>query len=129
MRTLLVLAALVPMTVLSGCTVFGCGGYDGDNDIVMKRESGDTIILCDNGGYAATLADGTMLEGRYDWSSELYGTDGATGAAAFVFSYADDGSMTSAELGARWNVTTLDEVALDHAHVQCTDLETRAWWQ
>jgi hypothetical protein len=39
-----------------------------------------------------------------------------------------DGSQTSTELGGGWNTVVLDQVELDHAHVQCADLETRAWW-
>jgi len=125
MKTLL--AALVPAAMtLTGCL---CGGWEGQDDQVLRTENGDAMQLCSNGGYAVMMANGTILEGYAVADSGLItGSNGETGARAFVMTTQSDLSKASTELGAGWKVVTLDQVELDHAHVQCADLETRAWW-
>lgn len=125
MRTLLALALALVALALPACA---CGGWEGAGDTVMRRTGGDALILCSNGGYAAMLSSGALMEGRYDWSADIVGTS-ETGAHAFrLTSDGTEPSFGSTELGDGWQIVTLDEVELDHAHVQCTDLEARAWW-
>ena len=125
MKTLL--TALVPAVMtLTGCL---CGGWEGQDDQVLRTANGDAMQLCSNGGYSVMMANGTILEGYFSGESGvLAGSSGETGARAFTMTDETDGSKTSTELGGGWNMITLDQVELDHAHVQCTDLETRAWW-
>ncbi len=125
MKTLL--TALVPaMMTLTGCL---CGGWEGQNDTVMRTANGDAMQLCSNGGYSVMMASGTLLEGHVSNDGTMIaGSVGETGARAFTLSVQSDGSSSSPELGAGWTTVALDQVELDHAHVQCADLETRAWW-
>lgn len=126
MNKLLAAALTTTTLLLQGCL---CGGYEGAGDQVMRRDNGDSMILCESGGYAAMLADGRILEGTFSRSSTITGADGETGARAFSMTVDADGiTHTSTELGSGWATVTLDQVELDHAHVQCTDLEARAWW-
>ncbi|MDB4961442.1 MAG: hypothetical protein JWP01_1441 [Myxococcales bacterium] len=123
------LAIAVPSALLlQGCVPFGCGGFEGRDDTVMRTAAGDSLILCGNDGYAVMRANGTILEGRVTFGTEIAGTDGVTGARAFTLVDALDGTMTSTEIGAGWSEVTLDQVELDHAHTQCTDLEAREWF-
>jgi len=124
MKTLL---ALLPAAMtLTGCL---CGGYEGQDDRVLRTANGDAMQLCGNGGFAVMMANGTLLEGHLsDDGTLIAGSNGETGARAFSMTTEADGSKTSPELGAGWTTVTLDQVELDHAHVQCADLETRAWW-
>jgi hypothetical protein len=125
MKTLL--AALLPAAMtLTGCL---CGGWDGQDDQVLRTANGDAMQLCSNGGYSLMMANGTILEGYISHDGGLVaGSNGESGARAFTMTMEADGSQTSAELGGGWNTVVLDQVELDHAHVQCADLETRAWW-
>ncbi len=127
MRTLLAAVALVPaLTLLPGCP-FGCGSWEGRGDTVMRSESGDSVMLCENGGFSAMLSTGEV-EGVFEWTDEVRASNPETGARAFSMKTGTDGQLSSPELGAGWSEVTLDKVELDHAHVQCADLETRAWW-
>lgn len=125
MKTLL--TALLPTAMtLTGCL---CGGWEGGDDQVLRTTNGDAMQLCGNGGYSVMMANGTLLEGHLSNDGTLVaGTVGETGARAFTMKTELDGSRTSTELGGVWSTVTLDQVELDHAHVQCADLETRAWW-
>ncbi len=125
MKTLL--TALLPAAMtLTGCL---CGGWEGQDDQVLRTANGDAMQLCSNGGYSVMMANGTLLEGTFgDDGTTLAGSNGETGARAFTMTTEADGSRSSAELGGGWTKVTLDQVELDHAHVQCTDLEARAWW-
>jgi hypothetical protein len=128
MRTLLATLALIPasLTLLPGCPL-GCGAYDGDGDTVYRSANGESVMLCSNGGVSAMLSTG-IVEGRYEYSDEIHTSNPETGARLFSFTTSPDGTATSPELGAGWSLATLDQVELDHAHIQCSDLETRAWW-
>jgi hypothetical protein len=125
MKTLL--TALVPAVMtLTGCL---CGGWEGGDDQVLRTANGDAMQLCGNGGYAVMMANGTLLEGHIsDDGTLVAGSIGETGARGFTMTTEVDGSRTSPELGIGWTPVVLDQVELDHAHVQCADLETRAWW-
>jgi hypothetical protein len=128
MRTLLAALALVPaaLTLLPGCPL-GCGGWEGRGDTLMRSESGDSVMLCANGGFSAMLSTGEV-EGVFDWTDEVRASSPATGARAFSMKTDANGQTSSPELGAGWTEAVLDRVELDHAHVQCADLETRPWW-
>jgi hypothetical protein len=121
------LHALIAMTsLLTGC-VFGCG-FDGEGDRTYRRGD-ESMILCTNGGFALVLQS-RIVEGRYSFvDGATLGMDGPTGALAFTFTEHADGTATAPELGATaWETVTLDKTDLDHAHLQCDDLEARAWW-
>jgi len=125
MKTLL--TALLPAAMtLTGCL---CGGWEGQDDQVLRTANGDAMQLCSNGGYSVMMANGTLLEGHIsNDGTTVAGSAGETGARAFTMTTEADGSKSSPELGIGWTVVTLDQVELDHAHVQCVDLESRAWW-
>lgn len=109
-------------TIVSGCI---CGGYDGGGNRVYERNGAEMLILCDNGGYVATLTS-NMLEGKFTGYS---GTIGETGELAFDFVQNEDQTVTTPQLGdSRWTWMNLDTVGLDHANVLCENLETRDWW-
>jgi len=128
MRTLLAVAALVPaLTLLPGCP-FGCAAWEGRGDTLYRSEAGDSVMLCANGGYSATIGNANT-EGVFEWTDQVRATNPGTGARTFSFvTDATTGATSSPELGAGWTVATLDKVELDHAHVMCADIETRAWW-
>jgi hypothetical protein len=115
--TLLVSLAALSSSLLAGC--LGCAGFSGGGDKVYQRGN-DALIVCENGGYSATV-NGASLEGRVESGSLV---DGATGAKA------SDLTQTTivTAFGGEWTAVSLDTVALDHANVMCTDLESRAWW-
>lgn len=125
MKTLL--TALLPAAMtLTGCL---CGGWEGQDDQVLRTANGDAMQLCSNGGYSVMMANGTLLEGHIsNDGTTVAGSAGETGARAFTMTTEADGSKSSPELGTGWTPVTLDQVELDHAHVQCVDLEARAWW-
>jgi hypothetical protein len=57
MKTLL--AALLPAAMtLTGCL---CGGWDGQDDQVLRTANGDAMQLCSNGGYSLMMANGTRV--------------------------------------------------------------------
>jgi hypothetical protein len=124
MRNALLASAVMVLT--SGCL---CGAYNGAGDKVYSRGS-ESMILCENGGFGANLTTGSV-EGRVmeDASGQWFATKGDDGQLAFDFSYATDGSLDAPQLGdTAWTLKTMDQTSLDHADVQCTDLETRSWW-
>src|SRR5688572_6069642 len=125
MRFLLALI-LTASILLPGC--FACG-FEGEGDRTYRRGN-EALILCTNGGFVLTTETG-YIEGRYVF-------DGTTTTATLentldvVFKLTDnhaDGTATTPELGASaWESVELDQVDLDHAHLQCKDLEARDWW-
>lgn len=127
MRTLLAVAVLVPaLTLLPGCPL-GCGGWEGQGDTLYRNDNGGSIMLCANGGFTATLPTG-IVEGVFDRTDGVRAENPETGARVFSMTTDLEGNTSSPELGVGWIPATLDQVELDHAHVQCADLETRAWW-
>ncbi len=134
MRTVLLAVLLASAATLAiGCDlpIGGCGGYVGGNDRVMARGT-DALILCENGGFAVTLASGN-LEGRYALdtfdTTIVHGTMTDTQTVAFTLVESTDGTSSAAELGAgAWTDVALDQVAIDHANTQCVNLESRTWW-
>lgn len=132
-------AALAPLAALAATALClpGClaCGFDGQGDRTFVRGA-DSMILCTNGGFAATLSTG-IVEGRYTAEPAagapagvvFRATVGPSGAAAFTLTAHGDGTATAPELGDRaWQEVQLGEVDLDHAHLQCLDVESRAWW-
>lgn len=118
------LAAVVAMSsLLTGC-MLSCG-FDGEGDRSFRRGN-ESMIFCTNGGFAVVLED-KIVEGRYTFDGlATVGTEGATGTLAFTFT---ESTATAPELGATaWEQVTLDRTDLDHAHLQCEDLEARPWW-
>jgi hypothetical protein len=131
MRTILSAIAVAPLLLLlPGCPL-ACG-YDGQGDRTFVR-SADSMILCTNGGYAATLST-ALLEGRYTAEvvtdgEVFHATVGLNGAAAFTLTAHGDGTASAPELGdLAWQEVQLDETELHYAHMQCLDVETREWW-
>ncbi|HVK87756.1 MAG TPA: hypothetical protein VM513_26740, partial [Kofleriaceae bacterium] len=83
MRTLAALAVLASLLVLPGCPAggFGCGAPDDTAAVMVLGREDDTLVLCVNDGYAATLDGGArVLEGRYAWEDELRRTCRPVGA-------------------------------------------------
>jgi len=131
MRTFLAAIAALPLLLLlPGCPL-ACG-YEGQGDRTFVRGT-DSMILCTNGGYAATLSTG-IVEGRYTAEvvtgvEVFHATAGPSGAAAFTLTAHGDGTASAPELGAlAWEEVHLDETELHYAHMQCLDVETRDWW-
>jgi hypothetical protein len=132
MRTLLALALVAPLAVLlPGCPL-GCGAYDGAGDQVYSRGN-DMLILCENGGFVATLETRT-LEGRFMTNpvgsdARGFGVNGEDGQLAFDLFDNPDGTARTPQLGdSPWSQVNLDEVGLDHADSLCQDLVNRPWW-
>ena len=120
------LLALTAMTSLATGCVFGCG-FDGEGDRTYRRGN-ESMILCTNGGFALVL-DTKIVEGTYAFEGATIGHEGATGALVFTLTDNGNGTATAPELGTgTWESVTLDKTDLDHAHLQCDDLEARAWW-
>ena len=124
MRLLLALA--IVSVLASGCAL-RCG-FDGEGDRTFRRGN-ESMILCTNGGFALVLETG-IVEGRYAFDQgATIGTVGDTGTRAFTFTEHGDGTASAPELGVvAWETVTLDQTDLDHAHLQCDDLEARPWW-
>ena len=125
-NALLASAVMVSLLGSTGCL---CGAYNGAGDKVYSR-GGESLILCENGGFVANLTTGSV-EGRYQEvaSGEYVADRGDTGELAFDFEYDAAGNLDAAALGdTAWTPKTMDQTSLDHADVQCTDLETRSWW-
>jgi hypothetical protein len=124
------LAALLAATALqsTGCVAL-CGAYEGSNEQLYVRDS-EMIIMCSNGGIVANLLT-TPVEGRFMTSIEgaQFAIRGEDGELAFDWVHNDDGTVTTPQLdGTAWTQMAYDEVTFDHAHIQCVDLESRAWW-
>jgi hypothetical protein len=131
MRTVFAAIAIAPLLLLlPGCPL-ACG-YEGQGDRTFVRGA-DSMILCTNGGFAATLSTG-IVEGRYTAElgpgGEVFrATVGPSGAAAFTLTAHGDGTASAPELGElAWEEVHLGQIELDLAHLQCLDVETRAWW-
>ncbi len=116
MRTLLVSVALAS-SLLAGC--FTCG-WDGENDTMLRSQSGDAVLVCGNGGFSAVLANGDFVEG---WATTSYDDAGNT-----TYSYTVGETGQPFELAGTFEERAMDQVERDHANVLCVDLETRAWW-
>jgi hypothetical protein len=122
------LAALSALVANSGCVPFGCGGFEGGGNRAFERSS-EMILLCENGGFVATL-ETTMVEGRYtDSVGFVTATKGEDNTLAFELADNYDGTSHAAQLGdGLWTTVPLDTVAADHANVLCNDLALRGWW-
>lgn len=117
MRTLLASLALAS-SMLAGC--LACGGWDGEDDTMLRAQNGDAILVCGNGGFSAMLANGDFVEG---WASMSY--DDAGNAQ---YSYLDGETLAPIEFAGAFEVRAMDQVERDHANVLCVDLTTRPWW-
>lgn len=133
MRTLLAAVLLASAALLPNAGCLGCSAYKGGGDTVYQR-GGDALILCENGGFVATLSTAT-IEGFYHEQAAVddgpvgYGIEGDNGAHAFDLYQNADGTATAPQLGeGSWQALTLNQTELDHANVQCEDLANRAWW-
>ena len=94
----LLLFGLALATLAAGCVPFGCGGYTGADDVVYQRGN-DQLILCENSGFVAQLATGE-IDGYYTPASDGgTGTNGPTGAVAFLLVDHSDGTATTTQLG------------------------------
>lgn len=124
----LLLAVAIAQT---GCTgPFGCGGFEGTNNRVYQRDATEMLILCDNGGFVATLTD-RMVEGFYLDNADGTGmaTSGDSGQLAFDVQFRSADTLVTPQLGdAMWTQMNLSATALDHSDVLCQDLEYRGWW-
>ena len=133
MRNALLALAVTVLPFLAGCPGF-CGGFSGGSDKVYAHGT-DMLIECSNGGFVANLSGSTM-EGRLveiqpatAGDTEYEAHAGDTGELEFRVIETADGRMTTPELGNdQWNLLAMNATELDHADVQCQDLETRAWW-
>ena len=126
MRNVLLASLLLATASLaSGC--LGCGGFSGGGDTVYQQGS-QSLIVCENGGVVANLTSGTV-EGTYQEiaANNYLATRGDNGQRAFEWELDGAGNLDSQDIGV-WTEVHLDQTALDHANVQCQDLETRAWW-
>jgi hypothetical protein len=118
MRTLLATVALASSLVSAGC--FACGGWDGEDDTMLKAQNGDAILVCGNGGFSAMLANGDFVEGRATTNVDDVGN--------VTYSYTVGETGAAIELPGEFEVREMDVVERDHANVLCVDLESRAWW-
>lgn len=118
MRTLLASVALASSLLATGC--FACGGWDGEDDTMLKSTAGDAILVCGNGGFSAMLANGDFIEG---WATTSYDEVGNA-----VYQYTIGETLAPIEFAGTFEVRAMDQVERDHANVLCVDLESRAWW-
>jgi hypothetical protein len=128
MRTVIAASLLLALTLAqTGC--LRCG-FDGSGNRVYQRNNAEMLILCDNGGFVATLTDG-MVEGFYLDNLDGTGmaTNGEDGELAFDTQVTADGTLATPQLGdTPWTQMNLDATALDHSDVLCQDLQYRGWW-
>lgn len=117
MRTLLASLALATSLLATGC---GCGGWDGEDDTMLRAANGDAILVCGNGGFSAMLANGDFIEG---WATTSYDE---LGNASYSYIVGETGAAI--EFTGEFTVREMDIVERDHANVLCVDLEARAWW-
>ncbi|MEP6861829.1 MAG: hypothetical protein ABJE66_14475 [Deltaproteobacteria bacterium] len=125
MKTLASLA-FGALVLSSGCL---CGGYTGGGDQVLARSS-DSITLCENSGFIATLTTG-VVEGRFqtDATGAEVATRGDDGTIAFVVTWGQGSTATTTLIGdGTWTKRAMNMVELDHADVQCQALVSRSWW-
>ena len=59
MKLLAAALILLPasLTLLPGCPL-ACGGWEGKGDTMYRSDKGESVFLCTNGGYSATLNSG-----------------------------------------------------------------------
>ena len=113
MRLLLVL--ITATLLLPGCLRCGFSG-EGDQNF---RRGNESMILCDNGGFAQVLETG-IVEGTYaQENGVIVGRFGETTLIAFTFAHPEEDG---------WEPLSLEQTDQTHAHMQCEDLEARAWW-
>jgi len=117
MRILLASVALAS-TMLAGC--LACGGWDGEDDTMLRSQNNDAILVCGNGGFSAMLANGDFVEG---WASTNYDEAGNV-----TRSYVVGETASPIEFAGTFEVRAMDQVERDHANVLCVDLESRPWW-
>jgi hypothetical protein len=119
--------ALALATLVSGC---GCGAFNGAGDRVYMRGA-DSLMLCENGGFVVQETTGT-IEGSIvtdPTSGIVTGVEGDDHETVFTLDDEGNGTVDTTGFGdAAWTQMDLDQTALDHADVQCSDLTTRAWW-
>lgn len=124
----LLLAVAVTQT---GCpAAFSCGGFEGTSNRVFQRNDTEMLILCENGGFVATLSD-RMVEGYFLDNTDGTGiaTSGDSGQLAFDVHFRSVDTLVTPQLGdAMWSQMSLSATALDHSNVLCEDLEYRGWW-
>lgn len=129
MRTVIAASLLLALTLTqAGCP--RCGGFEGSGNRVYQRSDSELLILCDNGGFVATLAD-RMIEGFYLDNLDGTGiaTNGEDGQLAFDARINSDATLATPQLGETpWTQMNLDATALDHSDVLCQDLQYRGWW-
>jgi hypothetical protein len=128
MRNVVLASLLVATIVQTGC--LRCGGFDGSGNRVYQRNNAEMLILCDNGGFVATLTE-DMVEGFYLDNLDGTGmaTNGEDGQLAFDARINTDATLSTPQLGETpWTQMNLDATALDHSDVLCQDLTYRAWW-
>jgi hypothetical protein len=126
MRKLVIASLLAIATFCTGC--FTCGAFEGQANRVYQRDN-EMLILCDNGGFVALLAD-RMVEGLYTYNADgsVTATSGEDSALAFEALQQGD-ALTAPQLGeASWTQLSLDKTALDHSNNLCNDLTYRTWW-
>ncbi len=132
MRNVVLASLLLAVAIAqTGCTgPFGCGGFEGQENRVYQRSNAEMLILCENGGFVATLTD-HMVEGLYLDNLDGTGiaTNGDDGQVAFDTRVNADGTLATPQLGeAPWTQMNLNATALDHSNVLCQDLTNRGWW-
>ena len=122
---------LVVATLSAGCPLApSCGGFEGGGNRVYQRNDAEMLILCENGGFVATLTD-RMLEGTYLDNGDGTGiaTNGEDGQLAFDAQLNADATLSTPQLGeTAWTSMDLSPTALDHSNSLCQDLQYRSWW-
>ena len=122
---------LVVATLTAGCPLApSCGGFEGGGNRVYQRTDSEMLILCENGGFVATLTD-RMVEGTYLDNGDGTGiaTNGEDGQLAFDAQFNPDSTLTTPQLGdTPWTWMDLSPTALDHSNSLCQDLQYRSWW-
>jgi hypothetical protein len=130
MRNVLLASLALASAVVAntGCVPFGCGSFEGGGNRAYERGS-EMILLCDNGGFVASL-ETEMVEGRFTSESDkVVATRGEDGWLAFDLVDNLDGTASAPLLGeGAWTHVELDTVAADHSNVLCNDLTARTWW-
>ena len=129
MRNVIV-ASFLSALVLAQAGCLTCGAFDGGGNKVYQRNNAEMLILCDNGGFVATLTD-RMVEGIYLDNLDGTGmaTNGEDGLLAFDARINTDATLSTPQLGeTAWTQMNLDATALDHSDVLCQDLQYRGWW-
>jgi hypothetical protein len=126
MKLLLLAAAVTASSLLTACPLVPqCGGFQGAGDQVFASAHGDSFVACENGGFAATFADGRSFSGLRFGENVI---DAATGAVAFDFEMGDETARSNALGGGDFTVVDMNEVALDHADALCRDIANQPWF-